>query len=196
MYVIPKSDRMLVIISVDFPDVTDYSLSKVFLQEFVEAQRVVRNATTPSVTFSKDPPSELSSLGLTSSEQTVGFILFQFLKTGMNDGSRKRAVSLLSQFRTYLHYHIKASKTYLHMRMRKRVNNWLQILNKPTHPRVFDNGSNGKTTPWHRRGLPAFNQHFLVKGNNFSNFWGRCNLHISILLGGVVPYIGTMWDVI
>ena len=145
MYVIPKTDRMLVIISIDFPDVTDYSISKVFLQEFVEAQRVVRNATTPTVTFSKDPPSELNSLGLASSEQTVGFILFQFLKTGMNDGSRKRAVSLLSQFRTYLHYHIKASKTYLHMRMRKRVNNWLQILNR-AKPEYKDESKVGQKT--------------------------------------------------
>lgn len=146
MFVIPKSDRCLVILSIDFPDATDYSISKVFLQEFVEAQRVVRNATTPGVTFSKEPPSELASQGLNSNaEQTVGYILFSFLKTGMNDGSRARSVGLLSQFRVYLHYHIKASKTYLHMRMRKRVNNWLQILNR-AKPESKEEGKAGQKT--------------------------------------------------
>ena len=75
----------------------------------------------------------------------MGYILFSFLKTGMNDGSRKRAVALLSQFRVYLHYHIKASKTYLHMRMRKRVNNWLQILNRAM-PESKDESKAGQKT--------------------------------------------------
>ena len=47
------------------------------------------------------------------------------------DGERaEKAVTLLSGFRNYLHYHIKATKTYLHMRMRKRVQTWLQVLNR------------------------------------------------------------------
>lgn len=47
------------------------------------------------------------------------------------DGDRaEKAITLLSGFRNYLHYHIKATKTYLHMRMRKRVQTWLQVLNR------------------------------------------------------------------
>ena len=33
-------------------------------------------------------------------------------------------------FRHYLHYHIKASKSYLHMRMRHKVVTLLQVLNR------------------------------------------------------------------
>ena len=33
-------------------------------------------------------------------------------------------------FRHYLHYHIKAAKTNLHMRMRRKVRGWLQVLNR------------------------------------------------------------------
>lgn len=40
------------------------------------------------------------------------------------------AITLLLGFRNYLHYHIKCSKTYLHMRMRKRVAGWMQVLNR------------------------------------------------------------------
>lgn len=150
MWVLPKADRVVVIMSIDFTDETDRSISKVFLQEFVETQRTVRNATTPTVTFGKNPPTELTSLNLGTPENTVGYVLFSFLKTGMTETSRARAMSLLSQFRVYLHYHIKASKTYLHMRMRKRVNTWLQVLNraKPDHKDETNVGSktaSGKT---------------------------------------------------
>lgn len=40
------------------------------------------------------------------------------------------SVQALCQFRNYLHYHIKASKTYMHMRMRKRVEDLLHVLNR------------------------------------------------------------------
>ena len=33
-------------------------------------------------------------------------------------------------FRHYLHYHIKAAKTNLHMHMRRKVRGWLQVLNR------------------------------------------------------------------
>ena len=37
------------------------------------------------------------------------------------DEQREKAASLIQGFRNYLHYHIKCSKSYLHSRMRKRV---------------------------------------------------------------------------
>ena len=33
-------------------------------------------------------------------------------------------------FRNYLHFHIKAAKTNLHMRMRRKVSSWIQIINR------------------------------------------------------------------
>jgi actin related protein 2/3 complex subunit 2 len=43
---------------------------------------------------------------------------------------RSKTVTLIQSLRNYLHYHIKASKTYLHIRMRKRVDLLLQVLNR------------------------------------------------------------------
>ena len=41
-----------------------------------------------------------------------------------------KKVDLCLAFRHYLHYHIKAAKTNLHMRMRRKVNSWIQIVNR------------------------------------------------------------------
>lgn len=44
----------------------------------------------------------------------------------VDQGRQEKIVSLLTGFRNYLHYHLKATKTYMHMRMRKRVAGLLQ----------------------------------------------------------------------
>eukprot|EP01017_Pseudomicrothorax_dubius_P000968 TRINITY_DN0_c3118_g1_i1.p1 TRINITY_DN0_c3118_g1~~TRINITY_DN0_c3118_g1_i1.p1 ORF type:complete len:106 (+),score=29.07 TRINITY_DN0_c3118_g1_i1:1-318(+) len=41
-----------------------------------------------------------------------------------------RTSTMLQGFRQYIHYHICASKTYLHGRIRKRLNNMLKLLNE------------------------------------------------------------------
>lgn len=41
-----------------------------------------------------------------------------------------QVTALLTQFRSYLDYHIKAAKGYLHGRMRARVDGWMQVLNR------------------------------------------------------------------
>eukprot|EP01034_Spumella_vulgaris_P024195 gene24195-30514_t len=109
MFVCTSPSKVVVIFLVDFADATDKAVAKVFLQEFVEAQRTVR--TAPPVNYQKDPPGEL-------------------LERHVSGAGKDKAISLLTGFRNYLHYHIKCSKTYLHMRMRKRVAGWMQVLNR------------------------------------------------------------------
>ncbi len=51
--------------------------------------------------------------------------------------AREECVSRIELFRDYLHYHIKASKAYMHSRMRARVDSFLKVLNraKPEQPK-------------------------------------------------------------
>ncbi|RQM22942.1 hypothetical protein B5M09_001818 [Aphanomyces astaci] len=106
------------------------------------ARRHVNNA--PPVSFGKDPPLELrAASGLHTSPDHVGYLSFgtsslacivvylngnvAIFKSHIDsEAKRENACTLLQGFRNYLHYHIKASKTYLHIRMRKRVDLLLQ----------------------------------------------------------------------
>lgn len=135
LYICPTGGKIVVIFSVDFSDVTDKALAKVFLQEFVEAQRVVRNA--PPVSYNKDPPGELLSSGVKlPSGDIAGFISFAIEERHLStDAAKDKVVAHLTGFRNYLQYHIKCSKTYLHTRMRNKVNNWMQVL-KRAQPEV------------------------------------------------------------
>lgn len=128
MFVCPAASKVVVIFLVDFEDPTDKALAKVFLQEFVEAQRTVR--TAPPVSFSKEPPGELAGLTFPYNADCAGFISFALEERHVQGARAATAITLLTGFRNYLHYHIKCSKTYLHMRMRKRVAGWMQVLNR------------------------------------------------------------------
>ena len=128
LYICPAAGKCTVIFLVDFQDSIDKAMAKIFLQEFVEGQRAVR--TAPPVSYSKEPPLELSSLKLVPRDNIAGFIAFSLEKRHVEGPKKENAITLLTIFRSYLHYHIKCAKTYLQMRMRKRVAGWLQVLNR------------------------------------------------------------------
>lgn len=127
-YICPANDKVTVIFLVAFADETDRATAKVFLQEFVEAQRSVGNA--PPCAYSREPPLELRDVRINVPDNSAGFLTFVLEPRHVTGDRAEKAVTLLSGFRNYLHYHIKATKTYLHMRMRKRVTTWLQVLNR------------------------------------------------------------------
>lgn len=128
LFICPTDSKVVIIFMVDFLDVTDKAIAKVFLQEFMESQRIIRSA--PPVSYSKDPPGELNGISYKQNADSAGYLSFA-LEGRHVEGTRKEsAIKLLSGFRTYLHYHIKCTKTYLHMRMRQKGANWMQVLNR------------------------------------------------------------------
>lgn len=128
MFICSSSSKVVVIFQVDFSDTTDKAIAKVFLQEFAESQRLIRSA--PPVSYSKDPPGELTGVQYNHNPDSVGFISFALERRHVESGKKEKCIKLLAGFRSYIHYHIKCTKTYLHMRMRQKGSNWLQVLNR------------------------------------------------------------------
>jgi actin related protein 2/3 complex, subunit 2 len=128
MFLCTSANKVTVVFYVDFSDTTDRAMARVFLQEFVEAQRTVR--TAPPVSFSREPPGEISGLKFDWRPDAAGFISFAIEDRHIKGDKKESVTTMLVGFRSYLHYHIKCSKTYLHIRMRQRVAGWLQVLNR------------------------------------------------------------------
>mmetsp|Transcript_171592 Transcript_171592/g.417296 ORF Transcript_171592/g.417296 Transcript_171592/m.417296 type:complete len:318 (+) Transcript_171592:243-1196(+) len=133
-WVTSKPGAVSVAFSLQMGDPAEAAMARVFAQEFVEAQRHVNNA--PAVLFSPEPAGELASAGIDvpDSELFVGFLTFTCQKSHIEGARLEKVVGQLSNFRSYTDYHIKAAKTYLHMRMRDRVNKLLQVLNRAVPP--------------------------------------------------------------
>jgi len=123
-------DRVTVIFSVDFPEEADRCYCRNFLQQLQDVQRKVNNA--PPITFSEPfaPPLEIRDK-VNDKAELVGYISFTlFLQHCKTPERLEKTVAMLCGFRNYLHFHIKAAKTNLHMRMRSKVNHWKQVLNR------------------------------------------------------------------
>lgn len=131
IYIKAMHDEVIVIFSVLFREETDRVFGKVFLQEFVDARRrAIQNA--PQVMFRNDPPLELQNEpGLKNRKgENVGYITFVLFPRHLTPQRRDDVVSHIQTFRDYFHYHIKASKAYIHSRMRRRTADFLQVLRR------------------------------------------------------------------
>ncbi|KAH9840487.1 actin-related protein 2/3 complex subunit 2-like [Teratosphaeria destructans] len=131
IYIKASHDRVTVIFSTVFREETDRVYGKVFLQEFVDARkRGVQNA--PQVLFRNDLPLELQGQpGLqTGTKGDVGYITFVLFPRHLTPQRREEVISHIQTFRDYFHYHIKASKAYIHSRMRRRTADFLQVLRR------------------------------------------------------------------
>ncbi|GAB7363848.1 hypothetical protein MBLNU230_g4413t1 [Neophaeotheca triangularis] len=130
IYIKASHDRVTVIFSTVFREETDRIYGKVFLQEFVDARRrAIQNA--PQVLFRNDPPMELQGMkGLNPSKGDVGYVTFVLFPRHLTPQRREEVISHIQTFRDYFHYHIKASKAYIHSRMRRRTADFLQVLRR------------------------------------------------------------------
>jgi len=128
IFVVPGVDRVIVIYSLEFSDATDQSLLDAFMESFPVMQRSVNNS--PPCSYSNTVPLELQNTGLFKGTPKNGFISFAIFPTHILGPKKQKVVSLLINFRAYLQYHIKCTKSYLHVRMRNKVDSWLQVLNR------------------------------------------------------------------
>ncbi|KAJ2984725.1 hypothetical protein NUW58_g5911 [Xylaria curta] len=131
IYVKASHDRVTVIFSTIFREETDRVFGKVFIQEFVDARRrAIQNA--PQVLFRNDPPLELQGVPgvATASDGEVGYVTFVLFPRHLTPQRMPDVISHIQTFRDYFHYHIKASKAYIHSRMRRRTADFLQVLRR------------------------------------------------------------------
>ena len=159
IFIKASHDRVTVIFSTVFREETDRIFAKVFLQEFADARRrAIQNA--PQVLFRNDPPLELQGqTGLPKAKGEMSYITFGtlhpstpsqrqhrfhslsqlFMLTLFNavlfprhltPQRREEVITHVQTFRDYFHYHIKASKAYIHSRMRRRTADFLQVLRR------------------------------------------------------------------
>ncbi|KAG9242970.1 Arp2/3 complex, 34 kd subunit p34-Arc-domain-containing protein [Calycina marina] len=131
IYIKASHDRVTVIFSTIFREETDRVFGKVFIQEFVDARRrAIQNA--PQVLFRTDPPLELQGVpGVKDSGNgEIGYVTFVIFPRHLSKQRREEVISHIQTFRDYFHYHIKASKAYIHSRMRRRTADFLQVLRR------------------------------------------------------------------
>jgi len=86
------------------------------------------------VTYTQDPPHELKQVKGVDLSQTaahfVGYVSLALSKRVVEGGRLEKAVTLVEGYRAYLTYHVKATKSQLHTRIRTRTASWMQVLSR------------------------------------------------------------------
>lgn len=148
VYYIPRQDRITVVFDVSFKDPTDVAIAKVFLQEFNEMKRYKELATAPNALFSATPLLDLTespklNATIKENKSRLGFLAFAVQPRHVEAKTLDNTIDRMVQFRAYLHYHIKCSKSQMHTRMRKQVELLLQVLNRAIPDVPKDKASGG-----------------------------------------------------
>ena len=137
IYIQAQPDRVTVVFSTEFQDETDQIYGKVFLQEFVDARKLPGMQNAPQVLYSvREPPMELQGVIGTKDSGNVGYVTFGTIcwpvlfPRHYQGAMAYGCISKIQLFRDYFHFHIKASKAYLHSRMRARVDSLMKVLNR------------------------------------------------------------------
>lgn len=145
VYFCPRDDRVTIIFSVDFMENVDKVIAKVFLQEFVDARKKIGRA--PPCSWGANPPKELHSFGVKENQGNLGYISFAVMKSHLANDKKQSVINVLQNFRTFLQYHIKSSKSHFHAKMRNRVRELIKVLNraKVEDPKVAKKLASGKT---------------------------------------------------
>lgn len=130
MYLVPKSDRLVVVFAMEFPNKTDRVIANVLLGEMEAAKRKVGGA--PICNFSTKVPREVQECGVSpDAKADSGYVSFAVLRRHIDTKEKaQKASEIILGFRQYLTYHIKCSKAFFHQRMRAQVTSLLQILNR------------------------------------------------------------------
>lgn len=132
IWIVTKEDRVNVIMSVNLEDEVDVALGRAFCQEFAETNRTNTDVVAPPCSFTdakaaaKDPPADLRSI--TNLEQpNVGFLMLTLSDQMVRGASDDRLVALarpVMTWRNFFHFHLKHTKSYLHSRLRRRLDEW------------------------------------------------------------------------
>lgn len=78
-----------------------------------------------------NPPNEIASHPNLLKGDNVHYMTIVLQNAHIEPAHKgENSIDLIHTFRTYLHYHIKCSKAYIHQRMRAKSNEFLQILNR------------------------------------------------------------------
>ncbi|KAL4470701.1 hypothetical protein ABPG72_016706 [Tetrahymena utriculariae] len=131
------AEQITLFFGLSFQDTVDKNIAKLMLDEFVDIKKHIKNP--PSITRTMEdqkfvyPQNLIDAFPELKNIKEVflnGLMQFTFFKKQHLNGDTDEVCNFLGTFRQYLHYHISASKSYLHIRLLKNINTNLTNLQR------------------------------------------------------------------
>ena len=119
LYIIPSSDRIQLVYGINFNQTTDIALTKVLLQELVEAKRHVKNCIDAKIYIDNENPipNEIKNV-VKEDKYSNGLVVFDLYVKDYN--MLKKRFNTFVTLREFIQFHIHSIKTFLHIRMNRK----------------------------------------------------------------------------
>eukprot|EP00831_Metopus_contortus_P025424 TRINITY_DN2190_c0_g1_i9.p1 TRINITY_DN2190_c0_g1~~TRINITY_DN2190_c0_g1_i9.p1 ORF type:complete len:235 (-),score=46.95 TRINITY_DN2190_c0_g1_i9:55-723(-) len=129
-WVTPNKTSVIITFSLDFKDPVDQGLARILLLEFHDSKRRMTSMKNPpdSKYFDLSVPLGLEKYNVDLKNYSNGFLAFTVFKGNVEGKNLDKVVEFMAGFRDYAQYHIHATKAYLHTRMRKKVADFLKLI--------------------------------------------------------------------
>ena len=126
LHFLPSADKVTLIYGIDFKQVTDQSLVRVFLQELKDAKNHVNNCVSCNTYTAVDNiPKQVSDTD-DIKKYSNGFVVFDlFVK---NYEKLKKKLYNFIILREYIQYHVHSIKAFLHIRMNRKGRSFMEKL--------------------------------------------------------------------
>ncbi|GLI66878.1 hypothetical protein VaNZ11_010875, partial [Volvox africanus] len=134
VYVVrPAGESVAITFPLSFRSRQDCAIGVAFLQEFVEARRGPALGRAPTCSYSaRELPRELAGVDLSgvlgSSSCKGGYLTLTFTKRHVSGPQMEAVVWSMATLHHFVAYHVKAAKTMMHVRMRRRVMSMIELL--------------------------------------------------------------------
>ena len=120
LHVLPLLDRIQLLYGIDFSQTTDQSLARIFLLELKEVKNHVRNCIDAKVYAETDEvPKQIIEIDHPK-KYSNGLCMFDLFTK--NYKTIKPLLNYFVTFREYIQFHIHSIKTFLHIRMNRKGN--------------------------------------------------------------------------
>ncbi|KAL2463162.1 Actin-related protein 2/3 complex subunit 2B [Forsythia ovata] len=127
-YVIKQPAKITAVFPMRFKENTDVIIATAFFQELVVVGSTGACAKAPHCIWSPIPPPELRGEPIEDLSTNGGFVSFDITSRHVEGKKLDKTVWNLLNFYTFVKYHVKSTRGFIHRRMRMRLGNLIEIL--------------------------------------------------------------------
>ncbi|CAI9755920.1 unnamed protein product [Fraxinus pennsylvanica] len=127
-YVIKQPAKITAVFPMRFKENTDVIIATAFFQELVVVGSTGACAKAPHCIWSPIPPPELRGEHMEDLSTNGGFVSFDITSRHLEGKKLDKTVWNLLNFYTFVKYHVKSTRGFIHRRMRKRLGNLVEML--------------------------------------------------------------------
>ncbi|MED6110987.1 hypothetical protein PIB30_048121 [Stylosanthes scabra] len=127
-FVIRQPPRIIAVFPIRFAEKSDVIISTAFFQELVDVGSLDKYTKAPPCSWSAIPPPELRGEAFEDLSTNGGFVSFDISAHHVDGKRLDKTVWNLLNFNAYVRFHVKTTKGFIQRRMRKRLENLVEVL--------------------------------------------------------------------